>query len=141
MLNRLSQLQASKIMLGLLTIVVLFHIFVVINLIPYEVVWAGKLKSLKEMYVFETMSITINLFLIIVILYKGNYIKHRLSEKLLNGILWFFIILFVLNTIGNLLAETFFEKVVFTPLTLLSSILLWKIVSSKKDINLKTNTK
>ena len=38
------------------------------------------------------------------------------------------------NTVGNLMAETWFEKLVFTPLTLLSSILIWIIVRKDKKM-------
>lgn len=129
----LSSKQAIKIMLGLLSIVVLFHLLILTQLIPYTIVWAGKLNTVEEMYVFETVSILINLILILLLLLKGNYIRNSISPKILNGILWFFVIVFVLNTIGNLTAETLFEKLTFTPLTLISAILLYLIVRTPKE--------
>jgi hypothetical protein len=124
-----------KIMLGLLTAVLLFHILVLFRIIPYEIVWAGKLNSVNDMYTFESMSILINSILITTLLLKGEYLKLQIPEKIINGILWFFVILFALNTVGNLLAKTVFEKAVFAPLTLISSILLWKIVNKKVQHN------
>ncbi len=125
------QSQALKIMISLLTMVILFHVLIIVQFIPYEIVWAGKLKSVDEMYIFESVSILINLFLVIVLLLKGSYIKNSISHKVLNGILWIFVAIFALNTVGNLMAKTAFEKVVFTPLTLISSVLLWFIIKSK----------
>lgn len=122
---------AIKLMLGIFALVVVFHTLILTQIIPYTIVWAGKLKTVNEMFVFEIISISINLFLILVLILKGRSIKNNSSHKLINGILWVFIILFAFNTIGNLMAETLFEKIVFTPLTLLSAILLWIIV--KKD--------
>ncbi|MES2284762.1 MAG: hypothetical protein V4547_03670 [Bacteroidota bacterium] len=131
-MGKITKEQALKMMLGFLTLVVIFHLAIITQLIPYTIVWAGKLKTDDEMYVFEAVSIAINIFLIILLLLKGNYIKHGISNKVLNIILWLFVALFALNTIGNLMAETLFEKLVFTPLTLVSAILLWIIVRKEK---------
>ena len=130
-----SQKRILKIMIGLLTTVILFHISIITQIIPYSIVWAGKLKTDKEMFAFETASVLINIFLIFILLLKGNYIKHKISVKILNGVLWLFVLVFAINTIGNLAAKTFFEKVVFTPLALISAILLFIIVRTKYETN------
>lgn len=119
-------------MIGLMMLVIVFHLLIVAQVIPYTIVWAGRLNSVQEMYAFEAVSIIINFLLVIVLLLKGEYIKNRLSRRLLNGFLWFFLIVFALNTVGNLTAETLFERVVFTPLTLLSAVLLWVILRKGK---------
>lgn len=123
--------KALKFMIGLLVVVVLFHFSILFQIIPYTIVWAGKLNTANEMYAFEATSIAVNLFLILILALKGHYIKHSIPEKWLNGILWFFVVVFALNTIGNLFAKTVFEKVVFTPLTLISAIFIWIILKKK----------
>jgi len=133
MFNKISKIQALKIMLGLLSAVIIFHLLVIIRIIPYEIVWAGKLNSVSEMVVFEIVSILINILLITVLLLKANFIKHTINVKVINGVLWFFVGVFALNTIGNLLAESLFEKVVFTPLTLISALLIWIIIRKDKN--------
>ena len=132
MLNKISKNQALKIILGVLTAIFVFHILIIIRIIPYEIVWAGKLKSVNEMYVLEMVSILVNILLLAVLLLKGNYIKHKIDSKIINGILWFFVLVFALNTVGNLLAKSLFEKAVFTPLTLISALLLYIIVRKDK---------
>jgi hypothetical protein len=127
-MNRMSKSLALKLLLGLFIAVIIFHLLIVFQVIPYTIVWAGKLKTIDEMYAFEAASISINVFLVAVLLLKGNYVKHRISDKILNAILLIFVALFALNTIGNLLAESLFEKIVFTPLTLLSSVLIWIVI-------------
>lgn len=124
----ISPQQAIKIMLVLLSAVMVFHLLVITEIIPYTIVWAGKLKSTKEMYQFEASSIFINLMLIIVLLVKGQYLQLPVSQPFITIVLWLFVFLFALNTIGNLFAKTDFEKYVFTPLTFISSLLLFRIV-------------
>lgn len=69
-----------------------------------------------------------------VLLIKGNFIRKLLPAWMISFFLWAFVLLFVLNTFGNLLAESMFEKLVFTPLTLISSILLLRIVLEKNKV-------
>lgn len=116
----------SKTLLLLSALVTVFHVLILIRLIPFEITWGGNLKTVEEMYVFETLSIAINLFFVFILLQKGEYMRYVMGRKTVNFILWIFFTLFVLNTIGNLFAETNFEKF-FTLLTLTSAILIWLI--------------
>lgn len=125
---------AIKIFLGLLIAVILFHICIIFKIIPYDIAWGGRLKNDAEMYVFEIISILINIFLSIVLLMKGDIVRFRFSDKVINVILWIFFVIFILNTIGNLFAQTFFEKF-FAILTGFSAILIWNITMKKKTTN------
>jgi hypothetical protein len=120
-----------KIILGILFLVTAFHLCLIVKLIPYNIAWGGRLKNDKEMYVFEAVSIFINLFLMAVVVMKGNLLKWRWNEKLINAILWIFFFIFILNTIGNLLSNTSFEKL-FSVLTLILAWLIWNVLMKKK---------
>ena len=126
---------AIKIMLWLLSVVTIFHLSILLKIVPYEITWGGRLTNDSEMYVFETISIVINLLLITSLLIKGSYLKSFIPLKVVHVILWIFFVLFGLNTVGNLIAKTNFEKS-FAVLTLASSYLLWIILTKNK----KTNT-
>ena len=121
-----------KILLCLLAAVTLFHLGIIAKIIPYEVTWGGKLNNDAEMYVFEIISILINLFLGFVLLIKGNYLKKLIPTKAVNIILWVFLFIFGLNTIGNIFAETLFEKS-FSLLTLIFTYLIWTIIKKNKN--------
>lgn len=105
---------------------------ILLRIIPYNIAWGGRLTNDNEMYVFETMSILMNVFLSWIVLMKGNLVKLRLSYKAINIVLGIFLGLFVLNTIGNVFAKTNFEKF-FALLTGLSAFLIWNIVKQKKQ--------
>jgi len=116
--------------------VILFHLAILINLIPYEVTWGGRLKNNSEMYVFEGVSILVNLFLVSVLLIKGDYLPILIHESVLNIILWIYLSLFGLNTFGNIFAETLFEKTL-SLLTLIFTYLVWTILKNdKKQLDL-----
>lgn len=119
-------------MLGLIAAITVFHLCILIKIIPYEITWGGRLKSDAEMYVFESISIVVNLFLGLVLLIKGGFVRQLISSKVVNVILWAFFILFLLNTIGNVFAKTNFEKF-FAVVTLAFSLLIWNILRKESD--------
>lgn len=119
---------ASIFMTGLIQMIILFHLLIVLQLILYTMVWAGRLTNIQEIYVFEAISIFINLLLLLVILQKANYVKQVFPEQILNAVLWLFVGIFALNTIGNLFSKNEAELILGTAATFLSSILCWLIV-------------
>ena len=123
-----------KILLWLIVAVTLFHLAILTKIIPYEVTWGGRLKNDEEMYAFESISILINLFLGFVLLIKGDYLLKLIPRRVVNIILWIFLFIFGLNTIGNIFAETFFEKIL-SLLTLIFTYLIWTILNKKKIRN------
>jgi len=124
---------AIKIMLYVLVAVILFHLSIMLKIVPYEITWGGRLKNDSEMYAFETISIVINLFLFLILLIKGKYLKEFIPIKIVNITLWVFFLLFVLNTVGNIFAKTNFEKY-FILLTFAFAILIWIILRKEKKL-------
>lgn len=122
-----------KIFLGLLILIILFHLCIITKIIPYNITWGGKLTNDTEMYVFETISILINVFLLLVLLMKGNFVQYKFSAQVINTILWIFFAIFILNTIGNVFAKTLLVKQ-FAFLTGFFSVLLWMIIMKKKTV-------
>jgi len=122
--------KAIKIILGLIVGIVIFHLSIILKITPYDIAWGGKLNSDSEMYVFESISILVLLLLGWILLMRGEFIKSILPKKWINIALWIFLILFALNTFGNLFAATSFEKS-FAALTLTLSTLLGIILLRK----------
>jgi len=123
----ISQNNAIKLLIGLLSLVIVFHFLIIVKIIPFNIAWGGRLKSDQEMYVFEGISIVINLFLIWVLSLKLKNVKG----KLINSMLWIFLGIFTLNTIGNLFAQTNFEKF-FSILTFVFALLILRILIKNK---------
>jgi len=119
------------ILITMLGAVILFHLAVMVKLVSYGIAWGGRLETDSAMYIFESFSVLINLFLIFVLMMKGEYLKFKWEIKTTNRILWAFLILFLLNTVGNIFAKTNFEKF-FAIVTLVFSILIWVILKNKR---------
>ena len=86
--------QSIKKLLVLIIAVILFHICIIVKIIPYDITWGGRLQNENEMYVFESVSILLNLLLVAILLMKGDLIKYKFSSKILNVILWVFFAVF-----------------------------------------------
>ena len=127
---------AIKILLSLLVLVTVFHLSILVGIVPYEITWGGRLKNDNEMYVFETMSLVVNLFFMWMLLIKGDYVKAIISIKIVNVVLWGFFFLFLLNTVGNILAKSNFEKY-FAILTIGTAVLLLVILGGSKKKQVK----
>lgn len=119
---------AVNLLLLILGAIMIFHSLVLIQIIPYDIVWAGRLNSIAEMQRYETLSLIVNSFIILIVLIKVEFLNLKNFKKLATIFLWLFVILFGLNTIGNLMAKSQFEKVVFTPITFIMAILCFRII-------------
>jgi hypothetical protein len=113
---------ALRGLLTILSLIVVFHFLVLLGIIPFEIVWGGRLKDHSQMLVYETVSITLNLVMLTIVGIKADVLKLNVNRMILNVALWFMFGLFLLNTIGNLFSINEFEKMVFTPLTLILAI-------------------
>lgn len=109
--------------LGLISIFslsIFFHMFVITGIVPAHIVWGG--RAANDLIPLEIISIALNsLFLIFALIMHGT-IKVALKPVFMKVMLWLMSIVFTLNTIGNLLAKSSIETIIFTPVTALSSI-------------------
>jgi hypothetical protein len=121
---------AIKIFLGLLVVIILLHLSIITKIVPYDITWGGRLQNDTEMYVFESISILINVFLCWILMMKCDLVTYKFPIKVIDLMLWIFFAIFILNTIGNIFAKTFFEKQ-FAFLTGLFSVLIWMILKRK----------
>ena len=130
----IKKLTAAKILISLLSLTTIFHVLVLLQIIPYDIVWAGKITCTEDMYVFESISLLINVFLLRVVTKKLNNLKKGTTNKSIDLILWVFVVVFGLNTIGNFCATTVIEFVLGTILTGISAYLCWVLVKKNKTI-------
>ncbi|NVK63892.1 MAG: hypothetical protein HWE22_04865 [Flavobacteriales bacterium] len=119
---------ALILMFVLLGVLLTFHAMVLSGVIPYDIVWAGKLKSYDEMIRFETVSILINSLMLLVFVVKYRLLRSGRSNKIIDIIIWIFALLFLLNTVGNLFSKSTLELVLGSALTLVSAVLCVVIV-------------
>lgn len=126
-LNKIS-INISILILNIIfSIIIIFHFLVIFGKIDFKYIWGGRINNLEEMYVFETISILLNiLFLFLTYLFK-SLIKNNKSTKVLKYIFLIISFIFFINTIGNIFAVNQLEMLIATPITLILSILFLRL--------------
>ena len=124
---------AAQGILLVLSLMVLFHVLVMVQVIPYGMVWGGRLENSSQMLLFEAISIAVNLLMLGAVATSAGMVKVKINRGLLKAALWTMFAVFLLNTIGNLLSNTETEKLIFTPLTLLLALFSLRLAISKEQ--------
>lgn len=118
---------AARSMIIILSLIVIFHLLVLAGIIPYKIVWGGRLENTTDMIRFEVVSIGINLLMLAIVANKSGYLHWGKSKQWVRIGLWIMVVLFSINTLGNLVAINIWEKIIFTPLTLLLAFFSFRL--------------
>jgi hypothetical protein len=106
----------------ILSLFILLHLFILIGLVPYQMVWGGRLTDYSQMLTYESISLIANVLMLVVVCIYAGIIKWAVSPKILKAALWVMAALFVVNTLGNFASTNTLEKLVFAPITFLLSL-------------------
>lgn len=137
---QLFSVKNSKSIIYLISALAIFyHLLILTGIVDYKNAWGGQLQNLEQMYVFESISLIIQIFIILLVSVTDKKFKSRLINTLILISLFFLSGLTALNTIGNLFAAELFEKVVFTPITLILSVLFFNLAKARTKLNISSN--
>lgn len=114
---------AQYILLFLLFAILILHTLILLKVIPYNLVWGSRLKSISEMYRFEIASLLINAILFLIVLETTTLLNLNISLNILKIAFWIMAFLFSVNTIANIFSKNKIEKMLFTPITIIMALL------------------
>ncbi|MFC5271324.1 hypothetical protein [Adhaeribacter terreus] len=138
MKNLFSERVAAIGLLAIQTLMIGFHLLILTGVIPFNIVWGGRLKTHEQMVSFELVSVSMNLLMVLVVAVYSGLLNLKVNRTFLRGLLWGMMALFLLNTIGNLLSVNALEKAIFTPATLLLALFSLRLAISKEPILAKS---
>ncbi len=106
---------ATRWSLGLFGFFVVFHLAVILGIVlfdyaPVEYLWGGRMQTEQELLQFEILSLAIMAVCLLVVLLKARILDAARLMGVVNILMWALVLLFALNTFGNLLAVSLFEK-------------------------------
>jgi hypothetical protein len=122
---------SGNIILVSLVIMLVVHLLIVMKIVPYTFVWGGQIKDTSSLYLLEGFSILTTLLFMLIICLKIGHIQTNKFKKAAQIGAWILVIYLLLNTIGNLASGVTFEKLMFTPITILLTILAFRIATDK----------
>jgi hypothetical protein len=131
-MNRIISFRLAGILAVLLfSLFVVFHLSVIIGIllfdfIPIDFLWGGNMESREQLLGFEFVSLAVMAFCLFTVLIKTGRINLPGMQGIAGVFLWILFGLFLLNTVGNFLAKTAFEKT-FAVFTLLLAFLCLRL--------------
>ena len=132
MIKYISEKMAINALILLLSLVIVFHIMVISGAIPFEIVWGGRLTDSSELPVYESISIGLNLLMLFMVLSKAGYSRISMKENTYRIFFGLMCLLFLVNTIGNIFSKNDLERMIFTPFTLILTILFLRLTITNK---------
>jgi hydrogenase-4 membrane subunit HyfE len=131
MLNFIPQRFAATTLIVLFILIIIFHGLALAGIIPYNMLRGGRLQNYEQMLVFETVSIILNVLMLAIVSIHTEVLKIKLSKHVTTVALWIMSILFLMYTFGNLVSKNELEKIIFTPVTLLLTLLCLRLALLK----------
>ncbi len=121
MIKLLSKKFAGTILIASLIFLMFFHLLVVFNVLPGDIVWGGTVDE-NSVVKYELIALFITSFLLFIAIVKAGYINNTLLKKTANIFIWLMVVYFAFMIFGNLIAKSIIEKSVFIPLSALMFI-------------------
>ncbi len=137
----LTERTAIFLMISILSLIIVFHLLVLTGIIPFQIVWGGRLTDHSQMVRFESVSIIINLTMLGIVVVRAGILKVRIKPLILTIALWLMFGLFLMNTVGNVFAINPLEKWIFTPMTLLLALCCLRLVIPSNRTAISNNSR
>ena len=110
---------------------ILLQFSVIFGIVDFKNVWGGRLPNRYAAVIAELIAIIINFFLAYLAICKARRNYAKISDRTLSIILKVASVVMVFNTFGNAISKSNFEKLFFTPLTLILAICYWVLATSE----------
>jgi hypothetical protein len=131
-MRKIPFLFSVKLTFLILVFVTIFNFSVMLNLVPYDIVWGGRLTSKEEMIRFELVSILLNIFSGLLVMIKAGYLMPRMRRRV-NVIIWILPLLNFLGILGNAASKSDTERAMFLPVAIVMFLLTLRIALEKTD--------
>lgn len=106
-------------------------LLVILGVISSKYVWGGRVTETSQLIILESITFIVNGLILWIIAMRVGFAKQLISDKKIRLILIVLATLMALNTVGNIFAQTSFEKIMAIP-TLIGSIGFYFLAQQNK---------
>lgn len=123
---------AGNLLLGSLALLAVFHILVLLSVIPADIVWGGAIqKSTRSLFPLEMISLLVTLLLAVVIAAKAGYIKTVRFQAVVNIGVWLVFAILLLSMVANFASGVAFENLIFAPIAVVLAFCAYRLAIAK----------
>lgn len=126
---------ATQLSIFLFGLLILFHTSVILGIavfdyVPTDFLWGGRMETKEQLLAFEFISLLIIVLCLFIVLVRSERIRIPTLMGVAKVGLWVLFVLFFINTVGNLMAKTTFEKFFALVTALLAMLCLRMAIES-----------
>jgi len=122
--------QAAQSILYILGALIVFHLTVIVGLVPGSFVWGDQIPQ-ESILPMELIAIVMTVSFGLFILIKMRYLKDNRSAKVVNIGLWIIALIFLINVVTNLISKVSVENFIFAPVALVLALLTVRLALEK----------
>jgi len=123
---------AANILLGIYGLLIIFHLLVLAQVVPSDIVWGGQIGNLQtNLVALETVAVVVTAFFVVIVAAKVDYIQVGNFQKVIPILLWIIFVYSLLNIAGNFASGSSTEKWVFTPISIVVAFLVFRLAIEK----------
>lgn len=130
-MKNISVKTAARTINILLFLAVLFHVLTMSGIISMDNAWGGRVSDRQQFMMLELVSISIVIFALMIVSMRAGFMSRMFSISTIKVLLWIFVVVFALNTIGNIMTIPAIEGLIGTPITLVITILMLVLALNK----------
>ena len=122
---------AVALLIGL-TALAVFHVLLILGVLPADIAWGGRAdRSSPSFLVLEIIGLLVIALFAAVVAAKAGYLKLPGPRRIVDVGVWVVGLYFALNTVGNLASMSGLERAIFTPVSLVLSVLAFWLARAK----------
>jgi len=121
---------AGNILLASLGLLLVFHILVLLKVVPADILWGGQATS-SNLITLEIIALAVTLFFGLVIAAKTGHVIAGKFAGVVNMLVWLVFAFLLLNTLGNLASGISAENFIFAPIAFILALCALRLAIEK----------
>ena len=123
---------AGNLLLCSLGLLAVFHILVLLRVIPAAIVWGGAIQnSPMSLFTLEMISLLVTLLFAVVIAAKAGYINAFRFQAVVSIGVWIVFAVLLLSMVANFASGVAFENLIFAPIAVLLALCAFRLAIEK----------
>lgn len=123
---------AGNLLIGAFGLLAVFHILVLLRVIPANIVWGGMIQGGQaNLVTLEVIALAVTLLFILITAAKTGYLQAGKLAGVVNIGVWLILVFLLLNMLGNFASGVSFENLIAAPVTILLALCAFRLAIEK----------